>query len=137
MALGNSLGARRAPDPAEFVAGKARHEDDVQRPVGGGRTVEHLVGDAPATAEFHRPRVDLVHLRRRDRAVGLLDEFTADATPAEVAGEGEPDRPAADDQNGDVTTFPARHLVDLYAAGLGDLNPSPVLGGDEGGEIRG
>jgi hypothetical protein len=92
--------ARGSRHAADLVAVKARHEHHVKRIVGGERAVQHLVGDAPAPAELHRADVDLVHLGRGDRAVGLLDQLAADAAPAEVGRECEAHRPAADDKNG-------------------------------------
>ena len=37
-----------------------------------------------------------------DAAFGLLDQRAGDAAPAEIAGEREPDRAGADDQDGGV-----------------------------------
>ena len=79
---------------------------DVERMVGRERAVEHLVGDAPAPAELHGADVHLVHLRRDDRAVALLDQLAGDAAPAELGGERQTDRPAADDQNGNFYSSP-------------------------------
>ncbi len=47
----------------QLVAGEARHEHDVERIVGRERTVVDRFGDPPATAEFHRADIHLVHLR--------------------------------------------------------------------------
>jgi hypothetical protein len=44
-------------------------------------------------------RGDLVHFRRGDRAVALLDEFAANSAPAKLGGKRQSDRPAADDQH--------------------------------------
>jgi hypothetical protein len=75
-------------------------EDDIERIVGWKRAVEHRVGDTPAPAELHGADVHLVHLRRDDRAVGLLDELAGHAMKAELGGEREADRSAADDEEG-------------------------------------
>ena len=71
------LRARRPAHAADLVAGEARDEHHVERIVGRERAIEHLIGDAPAPAEFHGADVHLVHLRRGDGAVGLLDQFAA------------------------------------------------------------
>ena len=100
-APGLRLGAgdRRTRDAAELVAGEARDEHRVAGVVARERAVVHLVGDAPAPAELHGADVHLVHLRRDDGAVALLDQQAGHAAPAELARERQTDRPAADDQN--------------------------------------
>ena len=83
----------------QLVSTEAGYEHGIHRMIVGKRTVHHLVGDAPAAAEFHGPEVHLVHLGRVDPAVRLLDEDALDATPAEIGGEGEPDGSPADNQH--------------------------------------
>ena len=84
---------------AKLIAVERGEIDVVLRIVGRVGRVPHPVDDAPAAAEFHRPHADEVHLRLLDRAVGLLDQCAGHAAPAEVAGERQTDRPAADDQH--------------------------------------
>jgi len=79
--------ARWAHHAAELVTEQAGDEHRVERMIAGKRTIHHRVGDAPATAELHRPGIHLVHLRRDDRAVALLDEGAGNAAPAELGRE--------------------------------------------------
>ena len=102
-AVGLLLRARRPPHPRQLMAAETRYEHHVERMVGGEGTVAYVLGDVPAPAEFHGAGVDLVHLRGRDRAVALLDQFAGDAAPAEFGGEREPDRTTTDDQHRDMT----------------------------------
>ena len=87
---------------AELVAGERLEPDIVLRIVGRIRRVAHAVGDAPAAAELHGAHADEVHLRMVDAAFGLLDQRAGDAAPAEIAGQREPDRAGADDEDGGV-----------------------------------
>ncbi len=57
------------------------------------------VGKSHAAEDFHGPRVAALHLGQELRRLLLLDERAAHAAHAEIDGEGEPDRPGADDQN--------------------------------------
>ena len=91
--------ARRADHAAEFMAEQRGDEDRVERVIARKRAVHHLVRDPPATAEFHRAGVHLVHLRRGDAAVALLDQAAGDAAPAEFGGERQADGTAADDED--------------------------------------
>jgi hypothetical protein len=85
------------------VIGKAGHEHNVERMIGGKRTIAHRIGNAPAPAELHGANIDLVHFRRGDDAVALLNQLTGDAAPAEFVRKREPDRTAADDQHRHAT----------------------------------
>ena len=80
----------------QLVSAETGYKYGIHRMIVGKRTVHHLVGDPPTAAELHGPEVHLIHLRRVDPAVRLLDEDALDATPAEIGGEGEPDRSPAD-----------------------------------------
>ena len=93
------VAARREPLAAEFVAGDAGAPDAVLPEVARIGRVAHRVGEAPAAAELHGAHAHHVHLGLNDRAVGLLDQQTADAATAEIAGQREPDRPGPDDQH--------------------------------------
>ncbi len=99
VALRRLLSARRPRHAAELMAAEAGDEHHVERIVGRERAVQHLAGDAPAPAELHGADVHLVHLRRGDRAIVLLDQKALHAAPAEIGGECKSDRPAADDQD--------------------------------------
>src|SRR5262245_27198202 len=87
----------------QLVSAKIGYEHGIHRVIVGKRTVHHLVGDAPTAAELHSPDIHLVHLGRVNPPVRLLNEKTLDATPAQIGGEGEPDRSSADDQHGCFT----------------------------------
>ncbi len=56
------------------------------------------VGDAEPAIDFHRPRVAALHFGQEGRGVFLLDQHGFDAALAEIDGEGQPDRAAADDK---------------------------------------
>ena len=84
---------------SELVAGEAGQVDIVLGVVARvGRAFDRR-HDAPAPAEFHGADADQIHARLIDRAVALLDQRAGNAAPAEIAGEREADRPAADHQN--------------------------------------
>ena len=100
------LRPRRPPHARQFVAGKAGDKDHVERMIVGKRTMAHGIGDAPAPAEFHGAGIDLVHFRRGDRAVALLDEFAANSAPAKLGPKRQSDRSTADDQHGHITRAP-------------------------------
>src|SRR6202035_4977433 len=83
----------------ELVAGEAGQIDIVLGVVARvGRAFDRR-HNAPAPAEFHGADADQIHARLIDRAVALLDQRAGNAAPAQIAGEREPDRPAADHQN--------------------------------------
>ncbi len=90
----------RPLDAADFVARQAGEVQDGRREVRRRPRGAHLVGDAPAAAELHRARVHRVGPRVVDRAVALLDQQALDAAPAEIGGEPQPHRPAAEDKYG-------------------------------------
>ena len=89
----------RPLDAADLEARQAGEVQDGRREVGRGAREPHLLGDAPAAAELHRARVHGVGARVVDRAVTLFDQQAVDPAPAEIGGEPQPDRPAADDEN--------------------------------------
>ncbi len=72
-----------------------------------------IADDPPAAAELHGARADQILPRLVDGAVGLLDQQAGPAAPAEIAGEREADRAAADDQNGAVAPV---HRVGVQAS---------------------
>ena len=84
---------------AQLIAVQSGDVDVVLRIVERVGRVADPVEDAPAAAELHGADADEVHLRLLDGAVGLLDQGAGHAAPAELAGEREADRPAADDQH--------------------------------------
>ena len=57
------------------------------------------IDDPPASAEFHRPDIDLIGFRLLDSAVASFDQQAFDTTPAEITGKGQPNRAAANDQD--------------------------------------
>ncbi len=59
----------------------------------------HVVRDGPPAAELHGADIHLVHLGGNDRAIALLDQRACDSAPAQLAGEREPDRSTADDED--------------------------------------
>ena len=83
----------------QLVSSEAGYKYGIHRMIVGKRTVHHLVGDTPAAAELHGPDIHFLHLGRSDPPVRLLDEKTLDATPAQIGGEGEPDRSPASNQH--------------------------------------
>ena len=97
------LGRRRLADAgealaAQFITGETGQIDVVLRVVARiGRALDRR-HQAPAPAEFHGADADEVHAWLIDRAVGLLDQHAANAAPAQIAGERQPDRSTADDQ---------------------------------------
>jgi hypothetical protein len=109
-APGLGLDARhgRAGNAAELIAAEARHEYGVAGVVARERAVVHPVGDAPAPAELHGADIHLVHFRRDDGAVALLDQQARHAAPAKLAGERKADRTATDDQYRNVLYSHAR-----------------------------
>src|SRR5262249_26136428 len=90
--------ARRAWHAADLIAGQACHERNVEGIVGGKWAPMHVVCDASPTAELHGADIHLVHLRRGDRTVALLDQRARDAPPTQLACEREPDGATADDE---------------------------------------
>src|SRR5262249_47193262 len=83
----------------ELVAGEAGEIDVVLRVIARiGRGLDRA-HEPPAPAEFHGAYADQVHARLIDRAVGLLDQQTADPAPAEIACKSEPHGAAADNEN--------------------------------------
>jgi hypothetical protein len=84
---------------AKLVAGHAGEVDIVLDVIARvGRALDRRY-QAPAPAELHGADADHVHARLIDRAVALLDQHAGDAAPAEIAGQRQTDRPAADDEN--------------------------------------
>src|SRR5262249_50266247 len=79
--------ARRPRHTRQLMTRQGGHERDVERVVRRKRTGKHIIRDAPTPAELHGPDVHLVHLRRGNGAVTLLDERTRNTAPAELACE--------------------------------------------------
>ena len=88
-----------AVDARDLVAGEARQIEHGMREVGRRAGLLDALGDPPAAEQLHGARVLRGGAGMRDRAVALLHHRAFDAAPAEIGGEPEPDRPAADDQD--------------------------------------
>src|SRR6266550_3174589 len=89
--------ARRARHASELVAREAGHECHIERIVWRERARVHRLRDAPPPAKLHGADVHLVHLRRDDRAVALLDQRARNAAPAELSRKGKPNWSTTDD----------------------------------------
>jgi hypothetical protein len=100
-----------ALDTGDFEAGERGEIEHRVRIILGRAGFAHRVGDPPAAEEFHGAGILGVGARMRDSAVALLDQEATDAAPAEVDGEAEPNRPAADDQHRNVRDILACHYL--------------------------
>ncbi len=80
------------------LLGQRQNDEHIHRHIGAEPRGTNTFGDAEPAINLHRPRVAALHLRQKGRRVFLLDQRGADAALAEIDGEGQPDRAAADDE---------------------------------------
>ncbi len=138
-ARGLVLGPRASGDAAvELFPGERARPHDEARAVGRQAGVADALLHAELAVHLHRARVDAARLGMHGGARVTLDQQRADAEVREQDRGGQPDRPAADDEDGDLEHGPSitrAGAPDFQGLGASDGSDAANFGhaGETGG----